>query len=121
MVRRPLLLRSSYGIIAQLWRFRMNGVYSFWLSLGLPGSRIRAVRLRFGGVVQAILRRTLPDDETGGAPAFETHGPAAVGPPGVPGDVIVVAFSADDGVDRLHSSGFTLAFTGSPFWVHISF
>ena len=70
--------------------------------------------------MQAILPRTLADDETGGAPAFETHGPAAVGPAGVPSDVIVVAFSADDGVERLHGSGFTLAFTGSSFWALIS-
>jgi len=60
--------------------------------------------------VQAILTRVLADDETGGTPAFETHGPAAVGPASVPGDVIKFAFSADDGFAWLHGSGFTSAF-----------
>ena len=78
--------------------------FSFWLSLGRPGSRIAAVRLIFEGVVQAILPRALTDDETGGTPAFKTHGPAAVGPAGVPGDVVEYAFPADDRFAWLHGN-----------------
>ena len=71
--------------------------------------------------MQAILPRALADDEAGGTPAFEMHGPAAVGPVGVPGDVIKKAFSADDELAWFHGDAFTQAFTGSPFWVHVSF
>jgi hypothetical protein len=70
-----------------------------------PGLRAAANGLIFGGELKTVLPRVLADDETGGTPAFETHGPAAMGPAGVPGDVIKDAFSADDGFAWRHDNG----------------
>lgn len=72
------------------------------------GSRFNTIHLALGGVAQAILARILADDETGRAPALEIHGPATVGPAGVPSDMVELAFAADDGCVRIHKNS-TLA------------
>lgn len=104
----PLALLIIGGSLSlQLMRSRMAAVLGTCLLklLVLP-----ALGVVFGGVLQAILTRVLADDETGGTPAFETHGPAAVGPARVPSDVIKFASSADDGFAWIHGNG-----TGSAF------
>jgi hypothetical protein len=56
----------------------------------------------FGGIAPAMLTRVRANNETGRAPAFESHGPAAVGLAIVPGNIIESAFSADDGMVWFH-------------------
>lgn len=122
---RRLLLTASCGNIARVeigtdagWRcFKPTrhtirqavGRFILLAGRGLRGgeSRSLAVRsIRFGHEAQAILPGAFADDETGGAPAFEIHGPAAVRPASVPGDVIKPAFAADDRFVWLHDNRF---------------
>jgi hypothetical protein len=67
------------------------------------GLRFKAIHRLLRGVAQAILARILADDETGWAPALKIHGPATVGPAVVPGDMVELAFAADDGFVRVHN------------------